>query len=95
MKMFECNPRFFNRMLAARLCGLDFVRAGLPVRSTQPFALDSGRFHPWNELLTARGAWRFVTGNWELRPLAGDIGEMLLDPLPPIMRKMLREEARA
>jgi predicted ATP-grasp superfamily ATP-dependent carboligase len=95
MKMFECNPRFFNRMLAARLCGLDFVRAGLPVRSTQPFALDNGCFYPWHEVLTARGAWRLVTGNWELRPLARDIGEMLLDPLPPIMRKLLGEEARA
>ncbi len=95
MKMFECNPRFFNRMLAARLCGLDFVRAGLPVRGTQRYALDQGCFYPWHELFSARGAWRLVTGNWKLGPLARDVGEMLVDPLPPIMRKLLREEARA
>jgi hypothetical protein len=29
MVLFECNPRFFMRVTACRLLGLDFVRAGL------------------------------------------------------------------
>ncbi len=94
MKMLECNPRFFNRMSAARLSGLDFVLPGLPGGVTQPFALGDVGYYPWQELFTQRGIKRLVQGQWRLAPLLHDIYEMGTDPLPPIIRKWAREDER-
>ncbi len=95
MKMFECNPRFFNRMLAARFCGLDFVRAGLPSGGGgQRISLDQKHYYPWQELFSVRGVRRLLNGEWKPSLLARDVYELLSDPLPPIMRKFTREDAR-
>ena len=95
MKMFECNPRFFNRMLAARFCGLDFVRAGLSRYEGGPrISLDQKQYYPWQELFSARGVRRLMNGEWKASLLARDVFELLLDPLPPIVRKLTHEDAR-
>lgn len=94
MKMLECNPRFFNRMSAARLSGLDFVRPGLPVGSMQPVTLGDVGYYPWQELFSRRGLKRLVRGEWRLMPLLHDIYEMGTDPLPPIVRKWVQEDGR-
>ena len=94
MKMLECNPRFFNRMSAARLSGLDFVRPGLPVASSQPVTLGNVGYYPWQELFSTRGLQRLVRGQWRIAPLLHDIFDMGTDPLPPIVRKWAREDGR-
>ncbi len=94
MKMLECNPRFFNRMSAARLSGLDFVRPGLPVPSDQPVTLGNVGYYPWQELFSTRGLQRLVRGQWRMAPLLQDILDMGTDPLPPIVRKWVREDGR-
>jgi predicted ATP-grasp superfamily ATP-dependent carboligase len=96
MKMFECNPRFFNRMLAARFCGLDFVRVGLPgAEIGAKISLDQKHHYPWQELFSVRGARRLLNGEWKPSLLARDVFELLIDPLPPIMRKITHEDARS
>ena len=92
MKMFECNPRFFNRMSAARLCGLDFVAPGLPIAEAQPFAIGARGYYPWQELFSMRGLKRMFRGEWRLPPLLRDLYELSTDPLPPLMRKVRRED---
>lgn len=94
MKMLECNPRFFNRMSAARLSGLDFVRPGLPGAGDQPVTLGNVGYYPWQELFSMRGLQRLVRGQWRIAPLLHDIVDMGTDPLPPIVRKWAREDGR-
>ncbi len=94
MKMLECNPRFFNRMSAARLSGLDFVRPGLPVAGEQPTTLGNVGYYPWQELFSTRGLHRLLRGQWRIGPLLHDIFDMSTDPLPPVVRKLAREDGR-
>jgi predicted ATP-grasp superfamily ATP-dependent carboligase len=94
MKMLECNPRFFNRMSAARLSGLDFVQPGLPVASTQPMTLGNVGYYPWQELFSMRGLQRLVRGQWRMAPLLHDIFDMGTDPMPPLVRKWMHEDGR-
>ena len=95
MKMFECNPRFFNRMSAARLSGVDFVRPGLPIGNSQPTNLGDISYYPWQELLSKRGMQRLLNAEWRLKPLMHDIYEMGTDPLPLLARKWSNEDKRA
>ncbi len=95
MKMFECNPRFFNRMSAARLSGVDFVRPGLPVNNNQPTNLGNVSYYPWQELFSKRGMKRMMRAEWPLKPLMSDFYEMGSDPLPLFVRKWTREDERA
>ena len=92
MKMLECNPRFFNRMSAARLSGLDFVRPGLPIAGEQPATLGNVGYYPWQELFSTRGLYRLLRGRWRIGPLLHDIFDMSTDPLPPIVRRLVRED---
>jgi predicted ATP-grasp superfamily ATP-dependent carboligase len=92
MKMFECNPRFFGRLSASRLCGLDFVKAGMPVEDRQSFVMHGGFYYPWQELLNSRGWKQILAGRWQLRQLAWDMQEMIADPIPLIMRKITNED---
>lgn len=92
--MLECNPRFFNRMSAARLSGLDFVRPGLPVANEQPATLGNVGYYPWQELFSTRGLQRLARGQWRIAPLLHDIMDMGTDPLPPIVRKWVREDGQ-
>jgi biotin carboxylase len=94
MRMLECNPRCFNRMLAARANGLDFVIPGLPgYAGTQPQSLGSASFYSWHELFTMRGLRRLGSGEWPLAPFARDLRDMMKDPFVPIMRKLVHEDA--
>jgi predicted ATP-grasp superfamily ATP-dependent carboligase len=92
--MLECNPRCFNRMLATRANGLDFILPGLPGSNLQPRTLEHAFFYPWQELLTPRGIKRLLHGKWPLLPLVRDVRDMVADPLVPVMRKLLHEDAR-
>jgi len=92
MRMLECNPRFFNRMSAARLSGVDFVRPGLPLSGTQPVSLGDVGYYPWQELFTRRGIRRMLQGRWRIIPLIRDLYEMGTDPIPPIARKLGKED---
>ncbi len=93
IRMLECNPRCFNRMLATRAIGVDFIRPGLRGHvGTQPRSLGRASFYPWHELFTTRGIKRLLNGKWPLRPLARDLYDMLDDPLVPIMRRLHRED---
>jgi predicted ATP-grasp superfamily ATP-dependent carboligase len=96
MVLFECNPRFFNRMLAARICGLNFVAAGLPGYAlSQRQLLCDGSYYPWREAMTLRGWKLLLTGEWPWRYLARDLWEMIRDPLPAVIRKITREDEKA
>jgi predicted ATP-grasp superfamily ATP-dependent carboligase len=95
MKLFECNPRFFGRLSAARLCGLDFVKVGLPVESPQRLAIRHGFYYPWQELFTARGWRNLRSGRWNKDHLFRDVYEMLMDPMPPVVRKLISEDSLA
>jgi biotin carboxylase len=95
IRMLECNPRCFNRMLATRAIGVDFVKPGLRGHAgTQPRSLGRASFYPWHELFTLRGIKRLLKGDWPLGPLARDLRDMLDDPLVPIMRKIHKEDGR-
>jgi predicted ATP-grasp superfamily ATP-dependent carboligase len=95
IRMLECNPRCFNRMLATRAIGVDFIKPGLRGHAgTQPRSLGRASFYPWHELFTLRGIKRLLKGKWPLRPLARDLRDMLDDPLVPIMRKVHKEDCR-
>jgi len=95
MKMFECNPRFFNRMSVARLSGVDFVRPGLPVNNSQPTNLGNVSYYPWQELFSKRGIKRLMKAEWPLKPLMHDFYEMGSDPLPLFVRRWTHEDKRA
>jgi biotin carboxylase len=95
MVLLECNPRFFNRMLAARMCGLNFVAAGLPdCGFSQRATLADGDYYPWQEFFTTMGLKLLSSGQWKISHLLRDVGEMLQDPLPPLVRKISGEENR-
>lgn len=95
IRMLECNPRCFNRMRTTRAIGMDFVKPGLPgYAAAQPRALGRASFYPWQELFTLRGIKRLVSGRWPVKPLVRDVRDMLSDPLVPIMRKVLKEDAK-
>jgi glutathione synthase/RimK-type ligase-like ATP-grasp enzyme len=95
MKLFECNPRFFGRLSAARLCGLDFVKIGLPFENSQPLSMLHGFYYPWQELFTARGWRNLRSGRWNKDHLFRDVYEMLRDPMPPVVRKLISEDSLA
>jgi hypothetical protein len=95
MKLFECNPRFFGRLSAARLCGLDFVRIGLPSETPQLLAMQHGFYYPWQELFTARGWRNLLSGRWNKEHLFRDVYEMLRDPVPPVVRNLIAEDSLA
>lgn len=95
MVLLECNPRFFNRMLAARIGGnLNFVAAGLPGYPQRP-ALCDGTYYPWQYAFTKTGLRLLVSGVWPWRFLVRDLYEMLRDPIPPLVRKYTREDSMA
>lgn len=92
MVLFECNPRLFNRILAARMCGLNFIAAGLDNAPIQRSTLAPCDYYPWQEMFTLRGWRNLLTGRWDLKYLRRDLYEMIRDPLPPLVRKLTKEE---
>jgi predicted ATP-grasp superfamily ATP-dependent carboligase len=95
MVLLECNPRFFNRMLAARMCGLDFLAAGLYGSEEDRCSLDDADYYPWQEIFTWRGLKRLRSGEWHVRHLVTDLFEMACDPLPPLIRNITGEDRKA
>ena len=91
MKLLECNPRFFLRLTAARLCGLDFVAAGICTDGGL-VSLASGAYHHWREAFSRAGALTLLQGAWDWYHLARDLVETFGDPLPAIVRKWRLEE---
>ena len=91
IRMLECNPRFFARTTATRLCGLDFVRAGLAaiglVQLDEP-CLCRGEFYPASQLLSIDGWKRLLAGRWPVRPMLRNLGEIISDPLPIAARNL-------
>jgi predicted ATP-grasp superfamily ATP-dependent carboligase len=94
MVLLECNPRFFNRMLAARIGGgLNFVAAALPGHAAmQRSFLCDGTYYPWQYAFTMRGLHKLMVGQWPWRFLARDLYELMRDPLPPLVRRFMHEE---
>ena len=95
MVLLECNPRFFNRMLAARICGLDFLAAGLYGSEDDRCSLSECDYYPWQDMFTRRGWNRLRSGEWKSSQLATDLSEMIRDPLPPLIRKFIGEDQKA
>lgn len=92
MRLLECNPRFFNRMLAARIGGgLNFVAAAMGY--PQRLVLNEGMYYPWQYAFTRQGMRLLASGGWPLRWLLRDLYELMRDPLPAVMRKLTKEEA--
>jgi biotin carboxylase len=88
--LLECNPRFFVRTTATRLCGLDFVQAGLAaigLTDANHSDRSKGSFYSAGQLLTRAGVERLLMGNWPLRPLLGNLAEIAADPLPVAARR--------
>jgi biotin carboxylase len=95
VKLIECNPRFFVRVRASRLCGLDFVRAGLMPASAAadpPRSLTSGRYIPLGRLLSWGGLRQLASGDRPGFSLFDSIAETLTDPLP-LIAEILRPAA--
>lgn len=90
LHLFECNPRFFLRTTAARLNGLNFVKAGLCPEKT-PLGLSAGDYFHWRDILTHSAMRAIVQRTWKVRTLVQDLYEMFLDPLPILIRRMTGE----
>ena len=90
--MTECNPRFFMRTRAARLCGLDFLAVGL-ASPTQPVSkTPEGCFYSQGDLLSLVGLGHILSGKWSLQLARRTLHEVLHDPLPSIMRRLGLEQ---
>ena len=88
--VLECNPRLFVRATATRLCGLDFVRAGLAAIGLADAGGPGkceGKFYAAGRLLSREGLSRLFSGEWPLRPLLGNLAEIAADPLPVAARR--------
>jgi biotin carboxylase len=80
-KLLECNPRFFHRVTAARLCGVNFVEAGIHGKEQ---ALRGARYFPIRDVLTLKGIKALLEGRWPLSALITDVLETLQDPVPAL-----------
>ena len=90
IRLLECNPRFFHRITATRMCGLNFLLPGLN-SATQPTLLTEGTYYSPNELATARGWGRIVSGEWPVGAALQSLRDLLIDPLPNIARKVRQD----
>ena len=85
--LFECNPRFFMRLSACRICGLDLLGLGLPgQRSLGQKTI--GNYYAKTDILKPRGMMRILTGQWRASVLLRSWGEALHDPMPLIKRHL-------
>lgn len=83
-KFLECNPRFFRRVTAARLCGLNFVKAGICGEKHLPHDIC---YLPIRDVFTREGVKFLAQGRWPLSVLAADVMETLSDPIPAVVQK--------
>jgi hypothetical protein len=95
--LLECNPRFFMRLGAARTCGVDFLRFGLP-GARAPLGVmrnASGRYYSRGDILSGNGIRRLLTGGWPVRALMQSLREACVDPGPLIARRLGGDKAKA
>jgi biotin carboxylase len=90
-QFLECNPRFFRRVNASRLGGVNFVRAAFSVSEV---AIPDG-FHYLLPrcAFTREGARCLVQGCWPLSTLGADMLETLSDPIPGLVQNAAWAEA--
>lgn len=94
IRLLECNPRPFMRTRAARFCGLDFMRLGLPgYRHAAVTA--SRRYRPLGDVATLDGLRQLLTGEWPVRVLARTAAEFLTDPVPSLLGRVRRRAGLA
>jgi hypothetical protein len=87
IKLLECNPRFFMRLRAIRLCGLDLLRLGLPGRAPRP-GRAIGRYRPLGDVVSAHGLRQLMRGEWRARVLAKTAAEVAADPMPTFIGRL-------
>lgn len=87
LRLLECNPRFFMRLRATRLCGLDLLRLGLPGIDGRP-GLATGRYRPLGDIVSARGLHQLMTGEWGMQVLARTAVEIASDPMPTFFGRL-------
>jgi carbamoylphosphate synthase large subunit len=82
-KFLECNPRFFRRVTASRLCGVNFVKAAFRAETHIP---DGVWYFLPRHMFTREGANRLAQGRWPLAVLGADLFETLSDPIPGLVQ---------
>jgi hypothetical protein len=91
MWLFECNPRFFIRMRASQLKGLDFVLAGVCPELARRY-ITRGHYYPWRHVLTSEGRKALRSGMWPHKDLVQELRDLALDIIPILLRRYWREE---
>jgi len=86
-RVLECNPRFFMRLRAARLCGLDFLRMGLPASGNNS-GRAQGCYRPVGDAVSSAGLRQLVSGEWPLGVFARTVAELAGDPLPTLLSRL-------
>jgi predicted ATP-grasp superfamily ATP-dependent carboligase len=84
--LFECNPRFFMRLSAVRICGLDLLRLGL-LTATGVNGEAQGSYYAKSDILTWNGVCRVLSGEWRTRILLQSWREACHDPWPLMRRR--------
>jgi len=87
IRLLECNPRFFMRLRAARFCGLDLLRMGLPGFDGS-VGKAIGHYRPLGDMASPRGLRQLLTGNWATDVLARTAVEVATDPLPTLLGRL-------
>jgi biotin carboxylase len=90
VKLLECNPRFFGRMKATRLAGLDFVKAGLSAEGLDPIpesSLSTGRYQSIKHLLS-RSVLRRIAAGQVGSTLTEGLREIAREPIPLLCYQM-------
>lgn len=87
LKLLECNPRFFMRLRAARFCGLDLLRMGLPNLGGNP-GQANGRYRPLGDLASLHGLRQLLTGTWPADVLVRTAAEAAADPLATLLGRL-------
>jgi biotin carboxylase len=77
-QFLECNPRFFVRVNAARLCGVNFCRTEFGEKA--PIA-DGVCYFPIRHVFTREGARCLAQKRWPLSVLGLDAIEIFSDPI--------------
>jgi biotin carboxylase len=93
--LIECNPRFFMRITAARVCGLDFLRLGLPGVAPASVPRARGRYYSLGDIASMSGLGRVLSGRWPARVFLNSLREACADPAPSIVRRLSRGKAQA
>jgi biotin carboxylase len=90
-KFLECNPRFFRRVTASRLVGVNFVEAAFsPI---EPHASDGLCYFLPRHVFRPEGMRGLVQGRWPMSVFCADLLETLSDPIPGIAQNAAWAEA--